>query len=398
MNESRGMTMYLNGELLEFKLPNTIMSNFSDEEINKKYQKGELRIVTEQGRYPLQNIREILGKNMNMNPEYQRRRVWSIVQKSRLIESFIMNVPVPPVFLYEIEFSKHEIMDGLQRLSTLNDFYENRFTLEGLEVWRELNGRTYKELPDNIQKGIDRRYISTIVILNETAKDKEEEQILKKFVFERLNTGGTKLTDQENRNALHDGEMNKLCIDISRSNELFKEIWGIPISDEDELLENPLYKRMEDVELVLRFFAYRQIENIPGIRLKEILDQYIIEANINYSEDVLMELKHLFNKTIELVHEIFEKQSFVLFSRRKSGEFQWNSSPSKLIYDPMMKSLSKFAFDERKKKNLIDSKEKIIASLETLFELHSDDFNGRNNNKSDVLRRTELFDGIWKEY
>lgn len=390
--------MYLNGELLMFDLSSATMSDFSDEEINKKYQKGELRIVTEQGRYPLQNIREILGKNMDMNPEYQRRRVWSIIQKSRLIESFIMNIPVPPVFLYEIEFSKHEIMDGLQRLSTLNDFYANRFKLEGLEVWRELNGRTYDELPDNIQKGIDRRYISTIVILNETAKNKEEEQLLKKFVFERLNTGGTKLTDQENRNALYDGNMNKLCIEISGSNQLFKEIWGIPINNEDDLLENLLYKRMEDVELVLRFFAYRQLENIPGSRLKEILDQYIIEANVNYSEDILAELKNLFNKTIELVHAIFEDQSFVLFSKRKSGRFQWNTSPSKLVYDPMMKSLSKFAFDENKKRNLIDSKEKIIESLESLFEIHSLDFNGRNNNKSDVLRRTELFDEIWKEY
>lgn len=390
--------MYLNGELLIFDLSSATMSDLSDEEINEKYQKGELRIVTEQGRYPLQNIREILGKNMDMNPEYQRRRVWSILQKSRLIESFIMNIPVPPVFLYEIEFSKHEIMDGLQRLSTLNDFYANRFKLEGLEVWRELNGRTYDELPDNIQKGIDRRYISTIVILNETAKNKEEEQLLKKFVFERLNTGGTKLTDQENRNALHDGEMNKLCIEISGSNQLFKEIWGIPINNEDDLLENALYNRMEDVELVLRFFAYRQIENIPGSRLKEILDQYVIEANVYYSEDILTDLKNLFNKTIELVYEIFGDQSFVLFSKRKSGEFQWNTSPSKLVYDPMMKSLSKFAFNESKKRNLVNSKEKVIKSLEKLFKTHSLDFNGRNNNKSDVLRRTELFDEIWKEY
>lgn len=391
--------MFFNDELLEFDSSAVSIINLTDDEINEKYQKGELRIVTEQGRYPLQNIKEILAKNMEFNPEYQRRRVWSNIQKSRLIESFIMNIPVPPVFLYEVEFSKHEVMDGLQRLSTLNEFYMNEFKLEGLEVWKELNNRTYSELPENIQKGIDRRYISTIVILNETAKNKEEEQLLKKYVFERLNTGGTQLTDQENRNALYDGKMNRLCIEISRNNELFKNIWGIPLAnDNPELFENALYKRMEDVELILRFFAYRQLENIPGSKVKDIFDLYLIEANNKYSEEVLSSLENLFNKTLELASSIFEDKTFVLFSKRKNGNFQWNSSPSKLVYDPVMKSLSKYALDETKKQILINSKEDIIKKTEELFKDHTIDFNGRNNNKSDVLRRTQLFDEIWKVY
>nr|WP_263326066.1 DUF262 domain-containing protein [Neobacillus sp. Marseille-Q6967] len=390
--------MHLEEELLEFDPKNITIVTLTDEEINEKYQKGELRIVTEQGRYPLQNIKEILGKNMELNPEYQRRRVWTNLQKSRLIESFIMNIPVPPVFLYEIEFSKHEVMDGLQRLSTLYDFYSNKFKLEGLEVWKELNNRYYSELPENIQKGIDRRYISTIVILNETAKNKEEEQILKKFVFERLNTGGTKLTDQENRNALYDGKLNKLCINISDNNDLFKNIWGIPVDSNPDLAENSLYKRMEDVELVLRFFAYRQLENIPGVRVKEILDLYIIEANNKYSDKVLSSLEKLFNNTLELAHGIFEDKTFVLYSKRKNGDFQWSNTPSKMVYDPVMKSLSKFAFDDSKKQKLINSKAEIIGKTEELFKENLVDFNGRNNNKSDVLRRTQLFDEIWKDY
>lgn len=392
-----GSKLLLNDELLNFGSKGVSVQLLSDDEINEKYQKGEMRIVTEQGRYPLQNIKEILSKNMNLNPEYQRRRVWSNLQKSRLIESFIMNIPVPPVFLYEIEFSKHEVMDGLQRLSTLNDFYSNRFKLEGLEIWKELNNRTYDELPENIQKGIDRRYISTIVILNETAKNKEEEQLLKKYVFERLNTGGTKLTDQENRNALYDGKMNMLCLKISNDNQLFKEIWNIPFDKEEELFENTLYKRMEDVELILRFFAYRQLENIPVSRVKDILDLYLIEANNNFSDEVLKGLENLFNSTLDLVHSIFEDKAFVLFSKRKNGEFQWNYSASKLVYDPIMKSISKYSFDDEKKKKLIASRDQIKKRTEELFKVHHLDFNGRNNNKSDVLRRTELFEEIWKE-
>lgn len=391
--------MHLEGELLDFISNDEVDLTLTDDEINEKYQKGELRIVTEQGRYPLQNIEDILSKNMVFNPEYQRRRVWSNVQKSRLIESFIMNIPVPPVFLYEIEFSKHEVMDGLQRLSTLKDFYANKFQLEGLEVWKELNKKFYKDLPENIQKGIDRRYISTIVILNETAKSKEEEQMLKKFVFERLNTGGTKLTDQETRNALYDGKMNRLCLQISEDNTLLKEIWGISNEmGDDEVLENPLYKRMEDVELVLRFFAYRQLELIPKSKVKDILDLYMIEANNSYSQEILVTLTELFNKTLELAHKIYGDKTFVLFSKRKNKDFQWNNSPSKLVYDPVMKSLSKFSLDENKKQELIRDSENIIKRTEELFKEHATDFNGRNNNKNDVLRRTKLFNDLWKEY
>ena len=207
--------MLLSGEKIDFSDHKPSGFTLTEEEINNKYQEGEMRIITETGRYPLQNIVDILSNNINFNPDYQRRRVWSDVQKSRLIESFIMNVPIPPVFLYEVDFSKYEVMDGLQRLSTVYDFYKDRFSLEGLGIWPELNGMKYSQLPAKVKSGVDRRYISTIVILKETAKTLEEEQILKKFVFERLNTGGTKLTDQETRNALYDGPMNKLCIKIA---------------------------------------------------------------------------------------------------------------------------------------------------------------------------------------
>ena len=92
-------------------------------------------------------------------------------------------------------------------------------------------------MPENIKKGIDRRYISTVVILNEISKNIQEEQFLKKFVFERLNTGGTKLTPQETRNALFDGNMNQLCIKIASENLTFKKIFDIPV-DYNELQNN----------------------------------------------------------------------------------------------------------------------------------------------------------------
>src|SRR4028119_1385741 len=86
----------------------------SDDEINEKYKKGEIRIVTEQARYPLDTIENMLDskqgdrKKYLLNPEYQRRKRWDNTRKSRLIESFIMNVPIPPIFLYEVDYSIYE--------------------------------------------------------------------------------------------------------------------------------------------------------------------------------------------------------------------------------------------------------------------------------------------------
>ncbi|MHC5739611.1 DUF262 domain-containing protein [Nostoc sp.] len=92
--------------------------SLSDDEINEKYNKGEIRIVTEQARYPLDSIEVMLdSKKYILNPEYQRRKRWDNARKSRLIESFIMNVPIPPIFLYEVDYSIYEVMDGLQRLT-----------------------------------------------------------------------------------------------------------------------------------------------------------------------------------------------------------------------------------------------------------------------------------------
>jgi len=410
--------MLLNNEAIDFSLITASGYFLSEEEINNKYQEGEMRIITETGRYPLQNIVAILSKNIEFEPHYQRRRVWTPVQKSRLIESFIMNVPIPPVFLYEVDFSKYEVMDGLQRLSTLYEFYSNKFALTGLEIWPELNGMKYSDLPAKVRSGIDRRYISTIVILKETAKTPEEEQILKKFVFERLNTGGTKLTDQETRNALYDGRMNRLCIRIAQECKVFHKLWRIKPykqeailteienSESEEDIENVeqlnTYVRMEDVELVLRYFAYRQLNENPASKVKAILDLYLQKAN-DFDEILLSNLEKTFYSVLGLADKIFGVQAFSMYTKKKkSGKYSWNTNPSKLVYDPMLMALSGYIDDEMKKKILIENKDDIKKRMEAMFVEESDSFNGRNSGKNDVLRRKimyqELFDAVIQEH
>lgn len=159
----------------------------SDEEINEKYQKGEARIVTEQGAIKLPLVKEIFSSNnYERKPIYQRRITWDNKKRSRLIESFIINIPVPPIFMYEIEFGRYEVMDGLQRISTIIDFYSDLYELEGLTEWPELNGKKYSELPQKIKEGIDRRQLSMVSLLKESAKTQLQEQKMKRMVFERF--------------------------------------------------------------------------------------------------------------------------------------------------------------------------------------------------------------------
>ncbi len=135
----------------------------NDDEINVKYGKRELRIVTEMNREQLPNFVEALRRPgwMELRPFYQRRPRWDPVRQSKLIESFIMNIPVPPLFVYESDLAKYEGMDGQQRITAIRDFYTNKLELAGLEQWPELNGRIYDKLPSEIKKGIDWRLIPT---------------------------------------------------------------------------------------------------------------------------------------------------------------------------------------------------------------------------------------------
>lgn len=151
-----------------------------------------------------------------------------------------MNVPVPPVFIYETDFNRYQVMDGLQRITAIIDFYKDCYELEELTQWPELNGKKYSQLPRKVKEGIDRRQLSVITLLKESSKSLIQEEEMKKMVFERLNTGGVTLEDQEIRNALYNGPFNELCISLS-SNDIFRKLWLINPDDidvYDEELDN----------------------------------------------------------------------------------------------------------------------------------------------------------------
>jgi hypothetical protein len=367
-------------------------NNMTASQINDKYIRGEQRIITESNREKLPNFVEALKRHdyMDLQPFYQRRVRWDVERQSRLIESFIINVPVPPIFLYERKYNSYEVMDGQQRITAIQHFYENMFALKGLEVWPELNGMRYKDLPSQIRAGIDRRSISSIVLLKESAPDDEEAILVRQLVFERLNTGGVKLEKQEIRNALYQGRLNDLLLKLSKD-DIFRSAWDLPRFNPDEnrnynlkIYSMPFFQKMEDLEVILRFFALRHVEHYK-FGMAGFLDLYMIRSS-SFTEDDINILENLFIRTINLAHKIYGDLIFRPYDKDKN---EWSDKPQKAFHDSVMVGLSYFLDDSE---FLIDNREEVINETRILFEQHENGvFTGRGNTKKDTEDRINFY-------
>ncbi|MBY5824926.1 DUF262 domain-containing protein [Rhizobium leguminosarum] len=295
----------------------------SDKAIERHFETGRLRVVQEKNDIFLSHVMSFItgsGSTLwsNLRPEYQRRLRWDVKKKSRLIESFIMNVPVPPVFLYEKELGRFEVMDGQQRLNAIAEFLSGSFALEGLEIWPALNDRNYAQLPPLVRRGLDRAKISAITLMSDNSSASEDSVDLRAQVFERLNTGGERLNQQELRNSLYSGEFNTLLIELSR-HRWFTDAWDIPNhvdnTRKDEtpsaaLAANTLFKRMTDVEIVLRFFAFKDPEKLAG-SVRSMLDGTMKRLR-RPNPEALAALRDEFTDTIGLCRQIFGTNTFRL--------------------------------------------------------------------------------------
>jgi hypothetical protein len=141
----------------------------SDRKLEKEYEDGRLRVVQDRNDFFLPHVVDFVNVRQwgNLSPEYQRRLRWSKEKKSRLIESFLMNVPVPPVFLYDSMSAKLEVLDGQQRISAIVDFLTGKFELEKLSIWPDLNGRSFIKLPPALRRGLNRAKLSAITLIIE---------------------------------------------------------------------------------------------------------------------------------------------------------------------------------------------------------------------------------------
>lgn len=163
----------------------------------------ERKLVTQPYDLGVRSIREdIRSGRISLNIAYQRKYVWDSGKASRLIESLLLNVPIPVCYFAEDDDGVYEVIDGLQRLTTIKRFLDDEFALIGVSVLSELNGLKFSNLIPRDQRRLESRTIRCIVITADSHPD------IKFDVFERLNTGAATLTAQELRNSVYRGPFN----------------------------------------------------------------------------------------------------------------------------------------------------------------------------------------------
>ena len=250
-------------------------------------------------------------------PSFQRRFVWSQKHASRFIESLLMGLPIPSVFLYkEKETNHHLVVDGQQRLRTLQAFYdgtfaEKKFRLQGVrEPW---NGKTYSELSSADQLKIDDSIVHAIIFRQDSPSDVLDSIF---YVFERINSGGIRLSPQEIRNCISSG---KFIESVKRLNlhDSWRKIFG-----------GPPNKRAKDEELIIRFFAmYRD-----GSSYYKPMAKFLNDKSALYNE--------LSDSTLRNLQEVFKKTSDLIWQSLGSEAFRPNRPLNAAVFDAVMPAVA----------------------------------------------------------
>lgn len=258
-------------------------------------EKAETQIVKEMTpvrydtrEYPVEVLVDKYRNDEFIIPKYQREFVWSKEKQSKFIESILLDLPVPLLFLAdEPETGKLEIVDGSQRIRTLSAFINGTLTLTGLQKLDTLNGFKFDDLLISRQRRFNRKTVRSIE-LTENASWK-----IRKDIFERINTKPYDLTPMEIRKGVFEGDFYDFLKECSEHN-LFKEL--CPISEKR-------LKREEGPEMILRFFAYADNYHNFVHRVDEFLDDYMQDKSENGFDESKMRFD--FEKMLGFIERYF---------------------------------------------------------------------------------------------
>lgn len=346
----------------------------SDHEIVKKFAKAQDSLIVQQSDFSLATIANMVeSESIDIAPHYQRRDRWSDEKQSALIESFLLNVPVPPVYLSEDDYGSYSVIDGKQRITAIYEFFIGKFKLKSLKEFSELNNYYFADLPKQLQNVLSvRPFIRVITLL------KQSDPQLKYEVFLRLNTGGETLKRQEIRNVAYSGSLNDLLLDLSENSELSRKL---KITSD----KSTAYRNMDDVEHVLRFFTIRKNWSSMGSVLADEMDRFMAEHRTINVEP----LRDLFNSTMIRCVKIWGENVFY-----KPVNGSWRTQLISPLYDAQMVSASLLTLQQFKD---LEYKQDIV--LERMRVIFNDDFDfiksvsqSTNNPASIKKRVSTLYD------
>lgn len=283
---------------------------------------------------------ELKGR-IETNPEYQRDFVYTVEKSSRLIESALMRIPLPTIYLCEEKDGKLSVVDGQQRIRSFLNFIRNEYALKGMTVFPELEGKYYKDLETKLQDVIDETSIRTIIINEDSADAKYD-------IFERLNRGAVTLKEQELRNCVYRGPYNSMINEVATEKAVATMFKG----------EN---KRMWYQEYILRFFALIDFMSYKP-SMKSHLNKFM---KVHQYEDdkIVQEDREKFIKTLSIVKEVLGADAFATVDYDKKITLNKFSAT---FYDSIMVAFSRF---DRTK--LINKADAIRAAIKDK-KLHDD--------------------------
>lgn len=269
------------------------------------YPNAEIRIIPAQ--YSVSHIYRLceVRKELIIDPEFQRNSTWGVNQKSELVESILMGIPIPVIYLFESLDGSKQIIDGRQRISTIIDFLNNKFKLKNLKILGWLNNMYFRDIEPKLQ-GIFEDFQMSFYIIQPPTPER-----VKYDIFDRVNRGGTKLNSQEMRNALYQGVSTQLIKEIAESDE-FKKVTGDGI--------NPV--RMRDRYVVLRSIAFylyytdKLKDPYTSARLEyrsdidDFLAKTMIYLNRNIDNAQKTELVTLFKSAYRRIYNMFGDDAF----------------------------------------------------------------------------------------
>ncbi len=316
---------------------------------------NERRLQTETYDFTISTIDNLLRAEKIVIPDFQRKYVWTRNQASRLIESLIIQCPIPVVYLDQEDDGTLMVIDGNQRLMSIRLFLENGFKLQGLKAFPDLNGFLFRELDPRFRTHIENRTIRCITILKETHSQ------IKFDVFERLNTGAVQLNPQELRHGLYHGRLMEQ-LDEMGEYEPWQELSGI----KDD-------KRMRGAELILRFLAFSYNLTDYEKPLATFLNNFA-RSHRQGTDDRSFDI--LFKFAVNGIHNLFGKKAFRLLDAQNNPDNNFNAA----IFDAQMVG---FALAERIPENITDNQRQEFLHGYHLLQNNRDYFRAISASTSD---------------
>lgn len=274
------------------------MTETTEQAIIDKFREAQEAAVLEVTDQGLETLASMVRRgNVDVSPNFQRRDRWDTRRQSQLIESFLLNIPVPPVYLAEdlSSIGNYAVIDGKQRLTAVAAFFNNELLLRGLVRFEELNGLRFMDLPRSIQSALAMKSLRVTTLLRQSSND------IKHEVFLRLNTGGEVLNAQEIRNVAYRGPLNDAIYALAENEYLRDQFKIIPPS-------SPPFKNMADAEIVLRFMTLNsRLEDFTG-GLREAMD--FIMSDHRFDEQFASEASEQFRLSIGIVEAIWGDDGF----------------------------------------------------------------------------------------